>query len=224
MESISNKIANKVASGLNMDEDKKEVIAYGTFSLLQIFLSIFLVSVIGYIFHLSIEALIVMFTGSILRQFSGGAHASTPGNCTTIGVIVCIGQAILLSALVDTFSNLNLFIIIELIVFVCAYYAIYKLAPVDNPAKPIKKKEKRERMKKISLIILSVYFILILSFMVIYAIIKEQKLLVYALCIAGGTAWQTFTLTKSGHLILFRTDKYLKYISNILNIYERRRK
>lgn len=177
MESLSNKIANKVASGLNMDEDKKEVIAYGAFSLLQILISIFLVIVIGYIFHLSIEALIVMFTGSILRQFSGGAHASTPGNCTTIGVIVCIGQAIIFSALVNICLNLKLFIIIGFVVFVCAYYIIYKLAPVDNPAKPIKKKEKRERMKKISIIALNIYLIIILSLMLIYVIIRKEKLI-----------------------------------------------
>ncbi|NFD79111.1 accessory regulator AgrB, partial [Clostridium botulinum] len=34
-ETISNNIAKKIASELNLDNDKKEVIAYGTFAIFQ---------------------------------------------------------------------------------------------------------------------------------------------------------------------------------------------
>lgn len=211
MENLSNSIANKVATELNLDSDKKEVIAYGTFALLQTVTSILLVSVFGYLFHVTIEALIVMFTASILRKYSGGAHASSPGNCTIIGVIICIGQAIIISSI----GNFNIALILGLIVFAWAYYMVYKLVPVDNPAKPIKKEEKRKRMKKGSFIILSIYFIGNLLLMMLFLSTKKVTFLIYALCIIGGIVWQVFTLTQVGHLILAKIDIFFKYLLNI---------
>lgn len=215
MENLSNSIANKVASELNMDNDEKEVIAYGAFALLQTFFSIFLVGIFGFVFHVAIESLIVLFTASIFRKYSGGAHASSPGNCTAIGVIICIGQALLLSFVVDIWINFKIALILELIVLIWSYYMIYKLAPVDNPSKRIKSEEKRKRMKKGSFVTLSIYFIIVVFIMILYFNIKKATLLVYALCIIGGIMWQIFTLTKSGHLILAKIDIFLKYLLNI---------
>lgn len=215
MESLSNNIANKVAAELNMDNDKKEVIAYGSFALIQTLLSIFLVSIIGFMFHVSLEALIVLFTTSILRKYSGGAHAGSPGNCTSIGVIICVGQALLISFLVSACINFKIALILELIVFIWSYYMIYKLAPVDNPSKRIKSEEKRKRMKKRSFLILNSYFIIDISIMIVYFNFNKVALLVYALCLTGGIAWQTFTLTKRGHLILAKIDMFLKYLLHI---------
>lgn len=215
MENLSNSIANKVASELNMDKDKKEVIAYGTFVLLQTFISIFLVSIFGYMFHVAMEAVIILFTASILRKYSGGAHAGSPGNCTFIGVVICVGQALLISFIVNVWIDVKITLILELIVFVCSYYIVYKLVPVDNPSKLIKSEAKRKRMKKGSFIILSIYMIIVTFIMVLYFNIKKTAILLYALCIIIGIAWQIFTLTKSGHLVLTKIDMFLKYLFNI---------
>ena len=212
MENLSNSIAKKIASELNIGNDKKEVIAYGTFALLQTFLSIFLVFIVGYLFHVSFEALIVLFIASILRKYSGGAHASSPGRCTFIGVIVCIGQAILISTLLNYWIDFNGTLILVLIIFVWAYYMIHMLAPVDSPSKPIRKKEKRQKMKKRSLIILSVYLVITISTIILYVNFEKAIFLVYTLCVSGGITWQVFTLTKSGHLALRKIDAFLNYI------------
>jgi len=212
MENLSNSIANKIASELNMDNDKKEVIAYGTFALLQTFLSIFLVLVVGHLFHVSVEAIIILFTASILRKYSGGVHASSPGRCTFIGVIICVGQAVLISNLANSFIDFNIAIIIMLVTFIWAYFMIYMLAPVDSSSKPIKKKEKRQKMKKGSLIILSVYFAITISTTILYVNFEKAIFLIYALCVSGGIVWQVFTLTKIGHLSLRKIDAFLNYI------------
>jgi len=212
MENLSNRIANKIASELKLNNDKKEVIAYGTFALLQTFLSIFLVFIIGYLFHISTEAIIVLFTASILRKYSGGAHADSPGKCTLIGVIICIGQATLISVLVGNFINFNIALILVIATFMWAYFMMYLLAPVDSPSKPIKKEEKKKSMKKRSLIILSVYLIITVSIIILYVNFEKAIFLVYALCISGGIAWQVFTLSKCGHLTLRKIDAFLNYI------------
>ncbi|MGV8984057.1 accessory gene regulator ArgB-like protein [Clostridium sp.] len=213
MEKLSNNIANKVALELALDNDNREVIAYGTFAVMQMFLSIIFVFIFGLLFHVALEALIISFTAAILRKYSGGVHASSPGNCTSIGTIVCVGQAILISLLLSPVVNLKLIIILGVVIFFWSYYIIYKLAPVDSASKPIVKMEKRNRMKKGSIILLSVYLIIILVFIQLYLSSGESKLLIYALCLYSGILWQVFTLTTQGHLLVGKVDTILNHIT-----------
>lgn len=208
MEKIANNIADKIARELNADNDKKEVIAYGMFALVQMVISIMLVIIFGCIFGVTIEALIISFTTSILRKYSGGVHASSPVNCIILGTSICVVQAVLAVAII---KHVNIYIIIIFGGLVClwSYYIIYKLAPVDNIAKPIKRQKRRNKMKRVSLIILSIYLIILLIDVVLYIYIRQEKILIYFLCICLGIAWQTFTLTQSGHFIIYKVDKLL---------------
>ena len=211
MEKLSNDIATKVASELSLDEDNRAVIAYGTFALIQMLLSITLVFLFGLLFHVAFEALIISFTGSILRKYSGGAHASSPGICTFIGTIVCVGQAVLISLLMNSVINLKLIVILGVVIFIWSYYIIYKLAPVDSASKPIVKEEKRKRMKKGSIILLSGYLIITVFLILFYISSVEKKLLFYALCLYAGILWQAFTLTGPGHLLIGNIDAFLNH-------------
>ena len=214
MEKLSNDIATRVASELSLDEDNRVVIAYGMFAIIQMLLSITLVFLFGSLFHLAFEALIISFTGSILRKYSGGVHASSPGICTFIGTLVCVGQAVLISLLIDSVVNLKLIIILGIVIFIWSYYIIYKLAPVDSASKPIVKEEKRNRMKKGSIILLSVYLIITILFILLYMNNAERKFLFYALCLYSGIVWQTFTLTAPGHLLIGKVDTFLNHRIN----------
>lgn len=213
MENLSKSIANKIALELNIDNDRKEVMAYGTFALLQTFLLIFLTIIFGYLFHVAIEALIILFTASILRKHSGGAHASSPSNCTLIGLTMCIGQARLISPILNMLVDSNIISILMFMIFVWSYYMIYKLVPVDSPAKPINNKNIKKRMKKHSIMILSIYFITVVSTIILYFNFQKVKFLVYALSISVGIAWQIFTLTKYGHSVLNKMDAFLNFIT-----------
>ncbi|WP_298842498.1 accessory gene regulator ArgB-like protein [Clostridium sp.] len=213
MEKLSNNIANKVASELSLNNDNKEVIAYGSFAIMQMLFSIILVFIFGMIFHVALEALIISFTGSMLRKYSGGVHASSPGNCNFIGIVVCVGQAMLVSFLISPLVNLKLIIILGVVIFIWSYYIIFKLAPVDSVAKPIVKVEKRNRMKKGSIILLSVYLVITVFFILLYISNGEKKLLFYALCLYLGILWQTFTLTTPGHLLVGNVDNFLNHIT-----------
>jgi len=211
MEKLSNNIANKVAAELSLDKDNREVIAYGTFALMQMLLSIILVFLFGLLFHVAFEALIISFTASILRKYSGGVHASSPGICTFIGTIVCVGQAVLIPLLMSSVVNLKLILMLGVVVFIWSYYIIYKLAPVDSASKPIVKEEKRKRMKKGAIILLSGYLIITVFLFLFYISCDERKLLFYALCLYAGILWQTFTLTELGHLLIGKIDTFLNH-------------
>lgn len=199
IENICKKISDYIAQELNFDDDKKAVINYGIFAFIQIGICIALVIIFGFIFNVAIEALIISFTISILRKSSGGVHASSPERCAIIGTVSSVGMA-----LICKYMNVSLgfVMLIGSIIFIWSYYIVYKLAPVDSIAKPIKSIEKRKRLKKVSIKILSAYIIIIIINVLCYICFKNFNLLTYSLCIYMGLLWQIFSLTKSGHLIL----------------------
>lgn len=209
MERLCNIIAYKIALELDLDENRKEVISYGMFALLQMIFSILLVIVFGILFGVVIEALIISFTTSILRKYSGGIHASSPGRCAIIGTVSCLGQAMIVKLLINQGISFSLVLILGALDFIWSYYMISKLSPVDTPAKPIKKVEKRKKMRKVSIIILSIYLTLVIVNIVTYNYTKNIMLLNYCLCIFIGISWQVFTITKYGHKLIVIVDTFL---------------
>lgn len=212
MEKLTNNIASKVAAELKLNNNSREIIAYGMFALFHIVLSIILVIIFGLIFRVTIEALIICFSGSILRKYSGGAHASSPWICIAIGTFICIGQGLLFLYLLGPVINLKLLLFLGIMTFLWSFYLIYKLAPVDSSAKPIKTKEKRIRMRKGSIFVLSAYIIIVAINVVIYILFRDKRFLIYSICVYGGVVWQTFTLTRGGQIIMDKIDTFLNHI------------
>lgn len=205
IEDICKKTSDYIAKELNLDEDRKAVINYGIFAFIHMIICILLVIIFGVIFNVTIEALIISFATSILRKSSGGVHASTPERCAVIGTISTIIMAIIAKYLHFGYS-LNL--VIGIIVFLYAYYIIYKLAPVDSASKPIKNPVKRLRLKKTSIITTTIYLLIVIIDILAYLLTKEYILLTYSICIYMGLSWQVFSLTEKGHLVLGKLDDF----------------
>lgn len=199
IENICEKFSCYIAQELNLDDDKKSVINYGMFAFIQMIICILLVITMGIIFNVTIEALIISFTISILRKSSGGVHAHSPERCAVIGTIISVGMGLICKYANISFSFVML---IGSVIFIWSYYIVYKLAPVDSIAKPIKNIEKRKRLKKSCFHILSVYLIVVVINMFCYLLTKKLSLLTYSLCIYTGLLWQIFSLTKCGHLVI----------------------
>jgi len=220
MEKLTNNIAEKIGSELGLDKDGKEVIAYGTFAILQTLLSIAVTVITGYSFGVLTETLIVSFTIIILRKYSGGIHASSPGICAVVSAVVAVGQALLIVFIITPLISFKIVIILGLLSFSWSYYIIYKLCPVDSAAKPIKTIKKRQRMKKASIFILWVYVVIVLLSSIMYLHTGEIRFLTYSLCIYGGSIWQSFTLTHGGHITIQQIDTFIHKFLNFI----RRRK
>lgn len=199
IENICEKFSNYIAQELNFDDDKRSIINYGIFAFIQMGICIALVIIFGFIFNVTIEALITSFTISILRKSSGGVHAHSPERCAVIGTITCVGMALIAKHINFSFSFI---ILVGSIIFIWSYYILYKLAPVDSIAKPIKSIEKRKRLKKSSIMILSIYLIIVVFNILCYLAMKNFNLLTYSICIYMGLLWQVFSLTKCGHLVI----------------------
>ena len=116
--------------------------------------------------------------------------------------------------------NLRLVIFLGLISFSWSFYIIYKLSPVDSAAKPIKTQKKKELMRKTSILILCAYVVIVLLIIVMYLNSYNTRLLTFSLCIYGGIIWQSFTLTRVGHVTVWKIDAFFNKILTFI----RRRK
>jgi accessory gene regulator B len=211
IESLSNKIGYKIAGTLKLDKDQEEVMIYGAFSLLQFLWSTLWIVVLGMVFNILMEVLIIYCTIILLRKYSGGVHASSPGRCTTIGTTIAVVLALIAH---NGYRMFNIYLILFLVILsgIYSYYIVHKLAPVDSPAKPIVKLETKRRFKKNSIIVLNILYVIIFIILFFYIKYNVKCLLNSIACICVGTVWQSFTLTYKGHKILSKVDSILKNI------------
>lgn len=193
IEHTSNKIGSKISSNLNLDKDTEEIIVYGAFALLQILWSFLCVMILGFIFNVLIESMIIVLTIAIFRKYSGGIHANSPNKCAIFGAIVCVGIALVVK---NINMNLNLvFILIFILVYVYSYYSIYKFVPVDTKSKPIDNVDEKLRLKKCSFLVISILLLIEILFVLFYLKYNNITLIYYGKCIMMGLLWQSFTLT-----------------------------
>ncbi|MCY6960630.1 accessory gene regulator ArgB-like protein [Clostridium brassicae] len=211
IEKLSNALAENISSSLNLDDNNKQIIAYGAFSFFQTLWAILFIVILSFLFNVLLEALILSFTASFLRKYSGGAHATSPNRCALIGGIIFT----LLGLFVDKFSliiNIKNTSFLILISFLFSYLIVYKLAPVDSTAKPIKKEKTRRRLKKKSILLISLLLVLSIILLSFYHKFQMSHLLIIVQCICLGLAWQSFTLTSVGHLLIRYIDLSIKNI------------
>lgn len=211
VEETSKKLSNFLAKELSLGEDKEAIINYGLFAIIQTIISIIFVLTFGFIFNVAFEAFIISLTMSVLRKSSGGIHATTPVRCVLVATIFSVGMSIAIknvSTLAISFDFIS-----KLIIFIWAYIVIYKLAPVDSPSKPIKSIAKKRKLKKNSIYILTVFLIITGMNNLAFIASREEKFIVYNYCIYISIVWQVFSLTKIGHIILYKLDDCFKYIN-----------
>ena len=206
---LCERISDKVVTELNYNNDQRAVIQYGIFAMIQTAIAIFTSVLFGILLGVLVPSLIISFAAVILRKYSGGAHAQTPEGCVIIGTIVSVGGALGISCVP---WNMKYIILLGIILFGIAYYIIWKLAPVDSAAKPIRKEEKKKMLKKRSIFILMIYYIMILVSLLFYANNSYKSLLLYIASIYVGVGWQVFTLTHTGHLVMKKIDLFLNKI------------
>lgn len=208
IENISKLIAEKVSSELNYDNERKEIIQYGTYALIQTLISIISVLILGLVFNIALEALIFLFTASILRKYSGGAHSESSNVCTLLGIIISICIGFLIKSSFFAKMNFELVVFIGIVIFVFGYFIVFKFAPVDTKNKPIKTEKKKKRMKKGSLKILTIYLFIEVLIIILYYNSGWSLAKPVMLSIIFGVAWQCMTLTYIGNILLKTIDSF----------------
>jgi len=213
MEKLARKLASNIAFSLNYDNEKEQVVAYGLIAIIQTFVTVFLVLIIGIFTGVPIEALIICFSVSILRKYSGGAHAGSIELCTTIAIIYITTFSLISRYLLSEVLNSYAMAIIIFVIYALSFFAIYKFAPVDSPKKLIKTEKKKKRMRKGSFTILTVYFALSV---ILFLLSRKQYITnSFGLSLLFGLSWQIFTLTKPGSSFIHLVDSAVYKIIRI---------
>ncbi|MHB1452386.1 MAG: accessory gene regulator ArgB-like protein [Saccharofermentanales bacterium] len=205
MEKLANRISMKIASELSYSQDQQEVIEYGLIALIQTVVMMITVLLLGLILGIFIEAAVVCFGVSILRKYSGGAHASSIMSCTIISTILCIGFAFLGRVLAEVATSDISMILITLSAYLFAVFITITKVPVDSPNKPILSAKKRLRLKVRTLIVLTVY--LLISAVLIFSRNLLDHAASASVCLTIAIAWQMGTLTGPGSILVEGSDR-----------------
>jgi accessory gene regulator B len=211
-EKISNNFAAKIASSLNFDKDREEVIAYGAFNLFQTLWSTLLIIMFGILFDTLPIILIIAVTSATLRKFSGGAHATSPNRCAAISVI-----AFGILSLIVRYITINVIIlpvaIFQIVSFIFTYIIIYKYCPSDSPNKPIKNPERRKKFRKMSFNILFLFTGITILLWITFYKVHSAFLLTSIVSMCMGQLWQAITMTYTGHLVINKLDAFMQKLS-----------
>lgn len=204
MERLAKKLAEKLSDELKFDNEKKAVVEYGLLALLQTVLNISLVLIISLVLGVAVEALIVSLSVMLLRKYSGGAHLGSIWSCSFLGVFYSVSAALVSKHYLSALISHQMMAFVLAVLYFVFYYAIFRLAPVDSPNKPIKSEKKIRRMRKGAFLTLSAY--LLISLLLLFFGLKYHTFLVYNLCLLFGIIWQVFTLTKTSAQFFYIMD------------------
>lgn len=209
-EKMAFEIGNNAKVFLNADEDKEQIIIYGAICLFQIMYAILWVIIAGLIFGVLYEALIFSIIVSILRKYSGGAHASSSSRCIIISTIVAVAVGILINNIFYKFSiTTTMLICIAFMAF--AFIIVAKNAPVDSIKKPITSIEMKKQFKKKSSIVIFLFSSIIIILFMLCIKYSELYYIKVIESISFGVLWQAITLTKRGMNFINKVDFVLKY-------------
>lgn len=184
---------------LDLTETEAEVLRYGMQIVAYTVSSLGSIALAGWLAGALPSTLGVAFSAAALRAFSGGAHSRSPLTCNLLGAAM---TSLLGKAAQTTVSFLAPPVLLPVLLaaFIPAAIAVWRLAPVDSPAKPITSLARRHKLRRLSLAAL-------------FVLTTGQLVLLHgwpalALAVGFGTWWQAFTLTAAGHRFATVLDNF----------------
>lgn len=210
VEKIAVNIGKQTRSILELDDDTEEVVIYGAFNLIQISLGFLFTIIIGFIFGVVYEALLFTLAVAILKKYSGGPHASSPGRCLFMGSTISIAVSLFISNILSM-QNLWIISIAGVLSIITAIYILIIKAPVGSENKPITSIEMRRRLKRNCIIIVLIFSIIMIVSLILFKVSQNSFYIKNFQCIYLGTLWQAVTLTKPIIKILHKFDSLLPF-------------
>lgn len=186
------------------EERRAALLAYGLEIILGTALEIALVLGLAWLMGLFWPVAASLFAASSLRLFSGGNHCTAYYRCVLLSLLVFLslgGAARLLAAVLPPFSLFFL----SLGAPAAAFAAVLLLAPVEDPKK-IKLKPAVRRRRRLFSVVCLAGWAAILAFAA-----REET----AAAVSLGLAWQAFSLTAAGRVLV-------TFIDGLLALAERR--
>ena len=195
LESLAVGLGKRSKEILKIDDERQEVVVYGAIMLLNICISILAVIFLGLIFGVLCEAILFSLVVSILRKYSGGIHASSPGKCAFFGAIISVGAGLIINHLIYGI-DITIVMSFSILFLVISFLIIYKYAPVDSINKPITDVKLRKQFKANSMIIIGLALIIEIGLLLVYLFYSDVFYIKTIECISIGIMFQSLTLTR----------------------------
>lgn len=195
---IPEKVARYLTLQLDLDEDKQSVILYSGRIISSTLLSYSAIVAVAYLAGVFKYALVAVLTNTLIRQYAGGAHASTPYRCATIGAFIFTGLGLLTEYWpIGKAFTLGFYAVVAIL----SLLLIWWYAPADTPNKPISHKDKNSFRRKAMVVwfLWAVFVLLGISGLISF----ENKIL---LASTLGLLWESFTLTPGGYRFIAVLD------------------
>lgn len=204
IEALASRIADGLASQLNLDQEKRSVIAYGLIGILQVTSLFLIITIIGLVTGTLYESLIIFLSVGYIRKSTGGAHSRTMWGCNTVSVGSIALLAIVSRYLFGIPAHIYINIGVTMAVFLTGFIIFHKRVPVDSPNKPIVSAEKISRLRRESFSKLFL-FLLLTGAAIVFAE-RYERLYSIASSIRLAMVWQAITLTERGAALLAKVD------------------
>jgi accessory gene regulator B len=178
---VKNKIVNynvnKLKKKNKYTESQIRIYKYGLEASYSMITKLTVVFILSYFLNTFYETLFLTIFYTLVRSFAFGIHASSNLHCWIITLLVYTLVPLIIKSMYIT--NIYYYLI-----FVVCSIIIGIYAPADTPKRPLIHEKKRRRCKLITIIIISMLFILsfiINNFVILYSIL--WSLIIEAICI-----------------------------------------
>jgi len=197
LNNLLGKFNNYLVSELGLNEEKIAVANYGLQTIIYTMLGFLIVFMISTLLGVTKTAMAAMLAAALLRNFSGGAHCSTPIKCLMLTSVIfpVLGMfSIILTPMLKEYIIYSI-----IIVSLFGLLSVLVWAPVDTPNKPISLKKQKKQLKSISIIVLLVLIILLTLLGNDYLEIK--------IAVQLGVLWQSLMLWPFGIGLIKKYDQ-----------------
>lgn len=162
---ISKSAANHLVRLGIVKDNNIDICSYGIYILLNTVLNFFTTILIGAIFNMVIESIVLLIAYIFLRSYGGGYHADSPFICYVISVAIIICSL----SCVKFLDNTRYFYYLLLILGVGI---VFILAPVENINKPLDRCECKTYRKMSCIVLFTELIILIVMDFIFQNIFK----------------------------------------------------
>lgn len=202
------RLAGYLARELSLDARQADRLRFGAETVFSTVLGTAAIAVLGYLLGSLAESLAAAAACAAVRSFAGGAHCSTPWRCalTSGAAFAGLGQAAVV--LPPHLNGTE-----PLAVILCGAASalmVFRLAPVDNPVKPIADPDRRGRLRKRAL--QSVFLVTALLLILVQLTAAPGPFL------AGGfgLVWSGLILTGPLHRLMALADRVMGFFGRLL--------
>lgn len=138
MKRISIRISKLLCENNIIGKDKQELYAYALEILLSSTLHFLTTAIIGLIYDMLIESLIMYLVFSLVRRYAGGFHAKTPFRCYFSSVAAIILMLTLIKLFVEWENDIAFYITLFF-----SDLSIWIASPIESTNKKLSYKEKK---------------------------------------------------------------------------------